>query len=170
MRNIVSSNPLVVTGICDPNKSRARHHRSLKLMNSKTKIWSSYCSILYTFFSNQKITCIFRLFRQNNLILKVSKKNWIDLTHLRTSVTTSLSQRAPSTWVIFSFFLKLSCKYLIFWSKWSFDLLVYLVRPIKTMSSMEISSYLKCFWTIWIKSCLEYSESACFCLHLIPVI
>ena len=28
---MASSNPLVVTGICDLNKSRARHHRSWKL-------------------------------------------------------------------------------------------------------------------------------------------
>ena len=27
MQEIRSSNPPVVTGICDPNKSRARHHR-----------------------------------------------------------------------------------------------------------------------------------------------
>ena len=31
MQEICSSYPPVVTGICDPNKSRARHHRSLKL-------------------------------------------------------------------------------------------------------------------------------------------
>ena len=31
MQEIYSSNPLVVTGICDPNKSQARNHRSLKL-------------------------------------------------------------------------------------------------------------------------------------------
>ena len=31
MQEIRSSNPPVVTGICDPNKSRARNHRSLKL-------------------------------------------------------------------------------------------------------------------------------------------
>ena len=36
MQEIRSSNPPVVTGICDPNKSRARHHRSLKL-GSKLK-------------------------------------------------------------------------------------------------------------------------------------
>ena len=30
MQEIRSSNPPVVTGICDPNKSRARHYRSLK--------------------------------------------------------------------------------------------------------------------------------------------
>ena len=36
MEEIRSSNPSVVTGICDPNKSRARHHRSLKL-GSKLK-------------------------------------------------------------------------------------------------------------------------------------
>ena len=28
MQEIRSSSPPVVTGICDPNKSRARHHRS----------------------------------------------------------------------------------------------------------------------------------------------
>ena len=31
MQEIHSSNPTVVTGICDPNKSQARHHNSLKL-------------------------------------------------------------------------------------------------------------------------------------------
>ena len=31
MQKIGSSNPPVVTGICDPNKSRARHRSSLKL-------------------------------------------------------------------------------------------------------------------------------------------
>ena len=36
MQEILSSNPPVVTGICDPNKSRARHHRSLEL-GSKLK-------------------------------------------------------------------------------------------------------------------------------------
>ena len=29
MQEIRSSNPPVATGICDPNKSRTRHHRSL---------------------------------------------------------------------------------------------------------------------------------------------
>ena len=29
MQEIRSSNPPVVTGICDPNKSRARHHRNI---------------------------------------------------------------------------------------------------------------------------------------------
>ena len=36
MQKIRSSNPPVVTGICDPNKSQAQHHRSLKL-DSKLK-------------------------------------------------------------------------------------------------------------------------------------
>ena len=36
MQEIHSSNPPVVTRICDPNNSRARHHRSLKL-GSKLK-------------------------------------------------------------------------------------------------------------------------------------
>ena len=36
MQELRSSNPPVVTGICDPNKSRTRHHRSLKL-GSKLK-------------------------------------------------------------------------------------------------------------------------------------
>ena len=31
MQEIRSSNPPVVAKICDPNKSRARHHRSFKL-------------------------------------------------------------------------------------------------------------------------------------------
>ena len=36
MQKIRSSNPPVVTAICDPNKSQAQHHRSLKL-GSKLK-------------------------------------------------------------------------------------------------------------------------------------
>ena len=36
MQEIRSSNPHVVTGICDPNKSRAQNHRSLRL-GSKLK-------------------------------------------------------------------------------------------------------------------------------------
>ena len=36
MQEIRSSNPPVVTEICDPNKSRARHHHSLKI-GSKLK-------------------------------------------------------------------------------------------------------------------------------------
>ena len=36
MQEICSSNPPVVTVICDPNRSRSRHHRSLKL-GSKLK-------------------------------------------------------------------------------------------------------------------------------------
>ena len=31
MQEVHSSNPPVVTEICDPSKSRVRHHRSLKL-------------------------------------------------------------------------------------------------------------------------------------------
>ena len=36
MQQIRSPNSLVATGICDPNKSPARHHRNLKL-RSKLK-------------------------------------------------------------------------------------------------------------------------------------
>ena len=43
MQEIRSSNPPVITGICDPNKSRARHHRSLKL-GSKLKNLSNIMS------------------------------------------------------------------------------------------------------------------------------
>ena len=42
MQEYRSSNPPVVTGICDPNKSRARHHHSFKL-GSKLK----YLNIIY---------------------------------------------------------------------------------------------------------------------------
>ena len=31
MQDICSSDPPVVTGICDPNKSQTRHHHGLKL-------------------------------------------------------------------------------------------------------------------------------------------
>ena len=38
MREIRSSNPPVVTGICDPNKSRARHHRRKAFSNKSLRI------------------------------------------------------------------------------------------------------------------------------------
>ena len=41
MQEIRSSNPPVITGIRDPNKSRARHHRSLKL-GSELKYLNKY--------------------------------------------------------------------------------------------------------------------------------
>ena len=40
MQEIHSSNPPVVTGICDPNKSQAQQHRSLKL-GSKLKYFNN---------------------------------------------------------------------------------------------------------------------------------
>ena len=44
MQEIRSSNRPVVTGICDPNKSRARHHRNelivLKVYNKETSTTS----------------------------------------------------------------------------------------------------------------------------------
>ena len=59
MQEIRSSNPPVVTGICDSNKSWARHHRSLKL-GSKLKYLKLFFDLpllyirtnsLYFFFS-----------------------------------------------------------------------------------------------------------------------
>ena len=47
MQEIRSSNPPVVAGICDPNKYRARHHRSLRL-GSKLK----YLNLLKTLLTN----------------------------------------------------------------------------------------------------------------------
>ena len=38
MQEICSSNPLVVAGICDPNKSWARHDRTFKTVNKKFEI------------------------------------------------------------------------------------------------------------------------------------
>ena len=55
MQEIRSSNPLVVTGVYDPNKSRARHHRSLKI-GSKLK----YLNIKFFFFFNMKL-CLLTL-------------------------------------------------------------------------------------------------------------
>ena len=51
MQDIRSSNPPVVTGICDPNKSRARYHRSLKL-GSKLKYLNYLPQILVGPFLN----------------------------------------------------------------------------------------------------------------------
>ena len=50
MQEIHSSNPLVVTGICDPNKSWAQHHCSLKLglrLKYLNIIWHTFkdCSL-----------------------------------------------------------------------------------------------------------------------------
>ena len=36
MQDIHSSNPPVVTGICDPSNSRARHHRTVTLLTILT--------------------------------------------------------------------------------------------------------------------------------------
>ena len=57
MQEIHSSNSPVVTGICDPNKSRARHHRSLKL-GSKLK----YLKKNYTHFVGLKGFWFYRTF------------------------------------------------------------------------------------------------------------
>ena len=48
MQEIHSSNPREVTGICDPNKFRAQHHRSLKL-GSKLK-YINYIIVLTVLF------------------------------------------------------------------------------------------------------------------------
>ena len=54
MQEIRSSNPPVVTGIYDPNKSWARHHRSLKLgsklkyLNKITEVVIALYKILMT--------------------------------------------------------------------------------------------------------------------------
>ena len=46
MQEICSSDPPVVTGICDPNKSRAQHHLSLKL-DSELKYFNiNHCNRL----------------------------------------------------------------------------------------------------------------------------
>ena len=39
-----SSNPPVVTGICDPIKSRARHHRRKVFSNESLRILKFFCS------------------------------------------------------------------------------------------------------------------------------
>ena len=79
MREICSSKPPVVTGICDPNKSQARHHRSLKL-SSKLKYLSiiifnlkivDYLDIRLNF-SNS--TTYQRLIKQNNEINYINKE------------------------------------------------------------------------------------------------
>ena len=51
MQEIRSSKPPVVTGIGDPNKSQARHHRSLKL-GSKLKYLSTLSYNFATFATN----------------------------------------------------------------------------------------------------------------------
>ena len=58
MQEIGSSNPAVVTGICDPNKSRARHHRSLKRASSKMEYLNVDC---FSLLAKAKITFIYKM-------------------------------------------------------------------------------------------------------------
>ena len=51
MQEICSSNPPVVTGICDPNKSQAQHHHSLKL-GSKLKYLKIQLTMAINFMSS----------------------------------------------------------------------------------------------------------------------
>ena len=68
MQEIRSSKPPVVTGICDPNKSRSWHHRSLKL-SSKLKI-VDYLDIRLNFTNST-----YQLFiKQNNEINYINKE------------------------------------------------------------------------------------------------
>ena len=48
MREIHSSNPPVVTGICDPNKSRAQHHCNKELLIKLSAKKSFKVSIVYS--------------------------------------------------------------------------------------------------------------------------
>ena len=75
MLEIRSSNPPVVTAICDLNKSRARHHCSLKL-GSKLKYLNNNNPIFETkstiFQSNITLACDFTfcLFFKKNVLNK----------------------------------------------------------------------------------------------------
>ena len=83
MQKICSSNPPLDTGICDPNKSQAQHHHSLKLGSTikfcirsrlLSLVFINYC--LDDCYSYYKIT--FKLELRTNLKifpLKKTKKN-----------------------------------------------------------------------------------------------
>ena len=55
MQEIRSSKPPVVTGICDPNKSRARHHRSNCYI-----VTTTFCETCMR--NLDEINCIFIMF------------------------------------------------------------------------------------------------------------
>ena len=63
MQEICSSKPPVITGICDPNKSQARHHRSLKIGSKLT-----YITIYFIF-------CLCVLF-QHLFLMHTRNQNW----------------------------------------------------------------------------------------------
>ena len=96
MQEILSSNPPVVTGIYDPNKSWARHHHSLKLgsklkyLNDRALFFSKLMMIFQTIFLQYltfrdlimpwSIGCVFDVVFEdgkNNLTdFKFSKWGW----------------------------------------------------------------------------------------------
>ena len=63
MQEIRSSNPPVVTGIFDPNKSRARHHRRIKL---DVKRYLSVDAITKLMPANLSILIIIKFIKANN--------------------------------------------------------------------------------------------------------
>ena len=79
MQEICSSDPPVVTGICDPNKSRAQHHLSLKL-DSELKYFNiNHCNrlnILNKHTQHTHTQYTYKYFYSKNLVLMPSlKKN-----------------------------------------------------------------------------------------------
>ena len=90
MQEIRSANPPVVTGICDPNNSRARHHHSLKLgsklkyLNLMTAIDSTYdectmCIVIEGYIYILTIKMLIKEKTRNCLILTVLKKHFRNL-------------------------------------------------------------------------------------------
>ena len=62
MQEIRSSNPPVATGICDPNKSRARHHRKknlIEIQKKEIKLTFSHLSHRGLSLNNINIFCLF---------------------------------------------------------------------------------------------------------------
>ena len=79
MQDIRSSNPPVVTGICDPNKSQARPHRSTKYRTIKSVLWQLITSPLFivALILHSDLRCgdHYRLFSADVKIKEILRKN-----------------------------------------------------------------------------------------------
>ena len=73
MQEIRSSDPLAVTGICEPNKSRARHHHSLKL-GSRMK----YVKISHTFKTELPTKIVTNIYICTNILVYTPTYSKVD--------------------------------------------------------------------------------------------
>ena len=78
MQEISSSNSLLVTGICDPNKSQARHRRSLKLGLKLTYVNNPFSFLLTLSHKSEKGLSNFKL---ESIVLPRSFSHKLDVIH-----------------------------------------------------------------------------------------